>query len=98
MFCTKQIQNLSEEKYLRMIFTIRNHKALRKIAAGIFAVLFWVGVWQAVYLAVGQEILVASPAQVWKRLLELVAKKEFWLNRFLLPCAELCRVSFGVCF
>jgi NitT/TauT family transport system permease protein len=74
-----------------MIFTIRNHKALRKIAAGIFAVLFWVGVWQAVYLAVGQEILVASPAQVWKRLLELVAKKEFWLTVFF----SMCRIVQG---
>ncbi|MFU0833161.1 MAG: ABC transmembrane type-1 domain-containing protein [Oscillospiraceae bacterium] len=74
-----------------MIFTIRNRKIFRKIVAGIFAALFWVGVWQMVYLTVGLEILVASPAQVWKRLLELVFQREFWLTVLF----SMCRIVEG---
>lgn len=74
-----------------MIFIIRNHKTLGKIATGIFAALFWIGAWQIVYLAVGQDILVASPAQVWNRISELLTKKEFWLTVLF----SMCRIVQG---
>ena len=42
------------------------------------AVLFWLGVWQWVSAAIGQEILLVSPVSVLIRLSELVVEKEFW--------------------
>lgn len=42
------------------------------------AVLFWIAVWQAASMAVGQEILLASPAAVLIRLAELLTHADFW--------------------
>lgn len=39
---------------------------------------FWLAVWQLAYFAAGQEILVASPANVARRLFELIREAEFW--------------------
>jgi len=44
------------------------------------AALFWLAVWQGVYMAVRQEILVVSPAAVLVRLSELVQEGAFWVN------------------
>lgn len=41
-------------------------------------VAFWLGVWQVAALAVGQEIVLASPARVVERLVELVPTAAFW--------------------
>lgn len=48
----------------------------------LFAAAFWLCVWQAVYLAVGQEILVVSPARVLERLAGLSGQADFWLTVF----------------
>lgn len=45
---------------------------------GILAVLFWIGIWQIASMKLGQEILLASPLSVARRLFELVVTKEFW--------------------
>ena len=50
--------------------------AVRTAAAAIF----WLDVWQGVYLWVRQEIFVVSPAAVLVRLSELVGEGEFWVN------------------
>lgn len=50
------------------------HRRIRKAAA----VLFWLMIWQAASCALGQEILLASPVAVLKRLSELVIGKQFW--------------------
>lgn len=74
-----------------MIFTIRNKKRFHRAAVGTFSALFWVGAWQCAYLAVGQEILVASPLEVLSRLATLVCQGEFWLTALF----SMCRISGG---
>ena len=44
----------------------------------ILAVLFWVGIWQAASMWLGQEILLASPVSVIKKLSELIVTADFW--------------------
>ena len=41
-------------------------------------IVFWLMIWQAVSVFVGQEILLASPAAVLKRLFTLVTEQVFW--------------------
>ncbi len=56
-----------------------------KIKNGIkklLVILFWLGVWQVLYLTVKQEILLVSPAQVFFRLIELVKTNSFWVSTF----------------
>ncbi len=63
----------------------------------LWAVLFWLLVWQGASMAIGQEILLVSPVSVVKKLFELVPLGEFWssiffsavriLGGFLLACA-----------
>lgn len=68
-----------------MIFTIKNKKTGRKsyparVVQKILIALFWLAVWQVLYLAVKQEILVVSPVRVFLRLTELMRETEFWLS------------------
>lgn len=42
--------------------------------------LFWLLVWQIVYLSVEQSILVPSPLSVFERLFEFCTEKSFWLS------------------
>lgn len=49
-------------------------------AAKFLTAAFWLCIWQAVYLCVGQEILVVSPACVLQRLFQLAAEQTFWLT------------------
>ena len=42
------------------------------------AVLFWLAVWQAAAMAVGQEVFLVSPVQTLGTLLELLPQAEFW--------------------
>lgn len=44
------------------------------------AVVFWIAVWQVACMAVGHEILIASPVAVAARLVELVPTVEFWAS------------------
>lgn len=41
-------------------------------------IVFWLMIWQAASVFVGQEILLASPAAVLKRLFTLVTEPVFW--------------------
>ena len=62
----------------------------------LWAVCFWLIVWQLLAMAVSQEILLASPLNVLKRLCALAVTAEFWqtiafslwriLGGFLLGC------------
>lgn len=45
---------------------------------GCLVLCFWLAVWQVIYLAVGQDILVASPAQVLNRIVVLGTNSSFW--------------------
>lgn len=44
----------------------------------IAAVLFWVFVWQIASMKIGQEILLASPVSVMRKLIELIQTAGFW--------------------
>lgn len=40
--------------------------------------LFWLLVWQGVYLAVGSDVIVASPLMTARRVVQLSATPAFW--------------------
>ena len=44
----------------------------------LWPIVFWLMIWQEVSVFVGQEILLASPAAVLKRLFTLVTEQVFW--------------------
>ena len=44
----------------------------------ILAVLFWIAVWQIASICLGQEILLASPVSVIRKLAELIFTADFW--------------------
>lgn len=50
------------------------------IGRRLFAAAFWLALWQVLYLSVGQEILIVSPARVLQRLLELAVDSGFWFS------------------
>ena len=52
----------------------------------LWAVAFWLLIWQAASIAIGQEILLVSPVAVLQRLKTLVWESTFWLS-----------CSFGFC-
>lgn len=54
-------------------------KKLIKIA---LTIVFWLGLWLIAYKIVGLDVLIASPVQVAKRLLEFLPSGEFWLTIF----------------
>lgn len=51
---------------------------LKKTLISLAVLLFWTGVWQAVFMIVGKEILIVSPAQVVMRFCELIRDGYFW--------------------
>lgn len=66
-----------------MIFTTKSKITGKKsfpteVVRKILVALFWLMVWQILYLAVKQEILVVSPVRVFFRLTELMRETEFW--------------------
>lgn len=63
-----------------MISTIINKLRIPNFMVKILVAIFWLCVWQAVYLFVGQEILVVSPACVFERLIQLAQQGDFWLT------------------
>ena len=44
----------------------------------ILAVFFWIAIWQFASMYLKQEILLASPVSVIKRLTELIVMGDFW--------------------
>ena len=44
----------------------------------ILAVLFWIAIWQFASMYLGQEILLASPVSVVRKLFELSFTGNFW--------------------
>lgn len=52
---------------------------------------FWLAVWQLASVAIGQPLLLPSPASVAGRLLRLAATGDFWA----VTLGSLCRIGFG---
>ena len=44
----------------------------------LWPIVFWLMIWQAVSVFVGQEILLASPVSVVRKLFELIFSGNFW--------------------
>lgn len=53
-------------------------KALKKIASSLGIALFWLALWQACAMAVGNSLIFPSPLETLKRLFELAASADFW--------------------
>jgi len=54
----------------------RSRIGLRRVLVGVI----WLGIWAVLYRVVGQDVLLASPAQVMHTLGRLVVTSEFWLS------------------
>ena len=54
---------------------MHDYKALLRRAG---AVLFWLAVWQAAAMAIGQEVFLVSPVQALRCLLRLLPQADFW--------------------
>ncbi len=51
---------------------------LKKIAISVLSVVFWIVVWWVAALIIDQELLLASPESVFRRLCQLACTKAFW--------------------
>lgn len=57
----------------------------------IFAVVFWLAVWQLAAQIIGNRVLLVSPVDVLKRLFELALEADFWHT----AAVSLSRIVFG---
>ena len=57
-------------------FTIKKLISKTLITLGVFA--FWVSLWQLIYMRVGLDIVIPSPLNTGKKMLELLATADFW--------------------
>lgn len=64
---------------------------MEKGAIKVWAVLFWIAVWQLVSAMIGSDILLVSPAGVLLRLWQLLPTADFWRAVFV----SFLRISFG---
>lgn len=60
------------------IFTTKDEVTFKNIIRKIVILLFWILVWQGIYIFVNKEILVSSPITVMKNLFYLITQYEFW--------------------
>lgn len=78
-----QTQRVSAVSFLLMISGMVYNKKKSKIKSilmGVLVALIWIAVWQIIYKTVDREVLIASPLSVFRRLLELVVEKSFWVK------------------
>ncbi|MEG0109666.1 MAG: nitrate ABC transporter permease [Oscillospiraceae bacterium] len=57
-------------------FTTKNKQKLQML----FAILFWIAIWQGASMLIGQSLLLASPFSAFTALLRLFTTNEFWLS------------------
>ena len=57
-----------------------SRKPLRNLLRFVIPLAFWLGVWQLAALWVDLELLLPSPAAVWRSLAALAGTSEFWLS------------------
>ena len=57
---------------------MQNKKRVRKTVTALAVGLFWLSVWQLAYYAIGRDLLLASPASVFLRIIELIGTGLFW--------------------
>lgn len=71
-----------------------SNKIIKKTAAA----LFWVAVWEAAYLVVNQDLLIASPVQVIRRLSQLMWEAPFGVTVAHSMARIMCGYALGVIF
>lgn len=54
----------------------------RKLLVSLCVLIFWVLIWQIVYMSVGKDIIIPSVIGTFGRMLELFATADFWLITF----------------
>lgn len=76
--------------------------AENKYFKAFIAAVLWLAVWQAVYFAVGSDLLIASPVTVLKTLFEFAKKSGFWqsvaLSILRIAAGFILGTVFGVLF
>lgn len=60
------------------VSTTRNRRRLKQIGGKLLVLAFWLVLWQLAAFLVNQEILLVTPIQVAKTLLELFKNADFW--------------------
>lgn len=65
---------------------------LKMIAKNSIVLLFWIGVWQVVYMMIGRDVYVPSPFIVFETLIQLMGDKKFWIIVY----HSMYRVAMGV--
>lgn len=68
---------------------------MKKILYPLAAAAFWLLIWQALHLYVGESILIPSPLSVFLRLMELCGEKEFWISVAVSLSRVLCGLVLG---
>ena len=53
---------------------------MKKWLSGAVSALFWLLIWQGIYMFVGQSILVPSPLSVFQKLVEFCGESAFWIS------------------
>lgn len=79
-----QTQNLLEASY-QVTTSISEHNkkvTIKKFMKIALTIVFWLGLWFCAYKIVGLDVLIASPINVAKRLLEFLPDSNFWLTIF----------------
>lgn len=79
-----QTQNLLEASY-QVTTSISEHNkkvTIKKFMKIALTIVFWLGLWFCAYKIVGLDVLIASPINVAKRLLEFLPDGNFWLTIF----------------
>ena len=63
----------------------------------LLAVAFWLTVWQAAAMAIGQEVFLVSPVQALRTLVQLLPRADFW-QRVGFKILDWAFSSFSSCF
>ncbi len=60
------------------ISIIKNAR-LKKVLITVLVAIFWIALWQGIFLLVNDDLIIASPKAVLRRIIELSVTKDFWL-------------------
>ncbi len=71
---------------------------IKKILLTILITAIWIGIWQCIYILVGNPLFVESPYHLFVRFLELVQQLDFWKTVFLSVSNILVGFVAGVLF
>lgn len=72
------------------------HRGIFRRLSPLWALLFWLMVWQLVSLWVNQELLVPSPLRVGRALLQLMGQWQFWASAAMSLLRVLEGFAFGI--